>query len=433
MSNIAMGYEEMLGATFDGGAEAGNTCDNVAGTLQAGLRTGFNIDDISHPAYMLSFNFELSWCNDQARSLIFGLESSLASAKSRNIFDVLGSSGNANHEALLRLAVTFWLRKVPGESLDRIRGMRPPTAVDVIAQLAGSALPGAGRAPVEISHAMQDADGKLEEQRVYGFYFREGILIVHVPANVIDPSLLDIIAGRESVVRNLMRRQVPVFTPVSILKAELDSFSQVREALQPEEYFQLIAETWARMTPIFRKYFATYGSHNGDGVRYHFLPRLDGDHAKNAEACALELECEMRNISAEWQKKSKLTRELKINVQIQHKREWLGPLQSEARLEFAARINQSCSRARFGNTATRAGKETALQSWNFELPGTRAAKRPSKKSPTMRSAEAGREMLYSPAADARIVTLDHCGKFPRLPMRLRARATPVNRVALQFA
>jgi hypothetical protein len=400
MGNMAMGYGEMQDAGGIAGVDASMGFTGVTDASPSGLRAAFTIDDIAHPAYMLSLNFELSWCNDRACETIFGLESSASGFKSRNLFDILGTPGDERKAALLQLAANFWARIYPEERLKRICETFPVTTAALLKQPSGTGSRKTGLAPVEIPFAMQDGEGRAVSQRVYGFYFREGVLVVHVPEQIIDPSLLDIIAGRESVARSLMRRQAPVLKTISVLDAQLDAFAHVRALLKPEEYLQLIAETWARMTPIFRKHFGTYGTHNGDGVRYYFLPRLDSEHAENAAACAVELECEMRKISGEWQKRNKLARELKIQLNIRHGEEWLGPGQSEARLEFAARINQSNSRARFNAPASHP-RDISARKWAIQLEEFRSPEQPG----AMRLGKdfdfAGRKMPGEKDADGR--------------------------------
>lgn len=52
------------------------------------------LEDVPHPAYMVNYNFELTWYNDAARQRILsGLDSLPAHSEARNLFLLLSQSG----------------------------------------------------------------------------------------------------------------------------------------------------------------------------------------------------------------------------------------------------------------------------------------------------------------------------------------------------
>jgi class 3 adenylate cyclase len=137
------------------------------------------------------------------------------------------------------------------------------------------------------------------------------------------------------VIRDLMRKRLPVLTPLAVLVADLQNSVKICSELPPEEYFELINEIWTTMGPIFRKYYGTYGKHVGDGMVYYFFPQPDSDYIFNALACAQELKSEIRKISKQWQLRKNWLNELYLNTGLHEGEEWLGTFQTATSVEFA--------------------------------------------------------------------------------------------------
>ena len=303
------------------------------------LRTGLTIDDIAHPAYMLNYNCELTWYNEMARKRVLGFETAPAGTESRNVFLILArgaaeKSPDACRE-LTRLFVSLVKPRVSKAGLlGMVKSMCPDSA-KLIETYYDTATVVMRKMVVDLPCTLEDAGGATEAWQVYGIYFREGILIIHVPAGQIDASVLEFISRRHIVVQNLMRKQLPVFTPLAVLAANLDDVANIRAALPPEEYFELINDIWITLAPVFRKHRGTCGKHVGDGIRQFFLPQPDSNYMANAEACAREMQVAMQTISARWQQRKRGLGELKLVIAMREQQEWLAALQSAAGVEFA--------------------------------------------------------------------------------------------------
>jgi class 3 adenylate cyclase len=192
-----------------------------------------------------------------------------------------------------------------------------------------------GRAVVELPLQVRGADGENESWRAFATFFREGILFVYVPGEATHSSLLDFLSRRDVVIRNLLRKRLPVLTQLSVLVADLQNSVKICSELPPEEYFELINEIWTAMGPIFRKYYGTYGKHVGDGMVYYFFPQPDSSYIFNAVACAHELKMAMKKLSMDWQLRKNWFNELYLNIGLQEGQEWLGTFQSTTNVEFA--------------------------------------------------------------------------------------------------
>ena len=311
----------------------------ASGDIRGGMRAGLTIDDIVHPAYMVNYNFQLTWYNELARKDILGFDAPPPGSESRNIF-LLPLSSSAGESAgrrkeLMRLYISLAKARLSKAGmLGIVKNLHSDIAA-LVGELYDEGDNVKGQLIVELPCVLHDGAGRAEAWQVYGIYFREGILIIHIPAGEVTPSLLEFISRRDIVVRNLLRKQLPVLTPLAVLLADLQSSVKICSELPPDEYFELINEIWTAMAPIFKKYYGTYGKHVGDGMVYYFFPHPDSNYIFNAVACAHEIKREMRKISRRWKLRKNWLNELHLNIGLHEGQEWLGTFQSATSVEFA--------------------------------------------------------------------------------------------------
>ncbi len=300
------------------------------------------VDDIAHPAYMVNYNFELVWFNDQARTQVFsGLADLPASSEERSLFRLIATSESGSDEtALLRFYVSLAKGRISADCFARLcRGISSQkfsSLQQYYAEEAGAA------AEAVINFPLSREDGS--RQNVFVSYFREGLFIVHVPDGSDPESMLEFLARRDEVIRSLLRRRLPVLTQLAVLVADLQSSVKICSELPAEEYFELINEIWAATGPIFRKYAGTYGKHVGDGMVYYFFPQPDSSYLMNALLCSQEIKQKMQAISKAWQIRKQWLNELYLNTGITEGQEWLGTFQSATSVEFVVlgdTINQA--------------------------------------------------------------------------------------------
>jgi class 3 adenylate cyclase len=331
------------------------------------------IDEIPHPAYMVNYNFEVSWYNDAACARFLGRFDTLpARTEARNVFTLLiqGAAGRAAgyRTELLRLHVSLAKSRLSKSSLLGLCKDLGPEYAALIDSLYADAERFGDNAIVEIPLELPEGPEGAENWRVYATFFREGILIVYANGGPASETLLEFLSRRDVVIRNLLRRRLPVMTQLAVLVADLQNSVKICSELPPEEYFELINEIWLTMGPIFRKYYGTHGKHVGDGMVYYFFPQPDSHYIFNALACAHEIKLAMKRISKEWQLRKNWLNELFLNTGLHEGQEWLGTFQSATSVEFAVlgdTINHAARLsdfARFGATwATKnfVGKLTA--------------------------------------------------------------------------
>ncbi|MBI2316776.1 MAG: adenylate/guanylate cyclase domain-containing protein [Betaproteobacteria bacterium] len=298
------------------------------------------IAEIPHPAYMVNYNFEVSWYNDAAcKEFLGGFDTLPARTEARNVFALLlrGADGRPEEyrSELLRLHVALAKVRLSKSSLLGLCRDLDRNSAALLESIYDDAEKCADKAIVEVPLELRDGRNPPAAWRAYATFFREGILIVYVAGGPASESLLDFLSRRDVVIRNLLRRRLPVMTQLAVLVADLQNSVKICSELPPEEYFELINEIWLAMGPIFRKYYGTHGKHVGDGMVYYFFPQPDSHYIFNALACAHEVKLAMKHISNEWRGRKNWLNELYLNTGLHEGHEWLGTFQSATSIEFA--------------------------------------------------------------------------------------------------
>lgn len=295
------------------------------------------IDHIPHPAYMVNYNFEITWFNEEARVELLGAFENLpADISERNALNFmlkgkLGRNG-ANREELLQFYLMLGKGRFSRNDLMSVlTGQADASTRQLVGALAGAQANGT---LVQLPLSLRLENDELAHYNVYASYYREGILFIHLPSHADSDSVLGLLERRDEVIRNLLKRRLPVLTDVAVLVADLQSSVRICTELPPDEYFELINQIWASMEPIFRRYYGTHGKHVGDGMVYYFFPQPDGNYILNALKCAREMKSVMRTISKEWQLRKNWLNELYLNTGLNEGHEWLGIFHIETKVEF---------------------------------------------------------------------------------------------------
>ncbi len=306
-----------------------------------------SLDTLTHPAYMLNYNFELTWLNEAARKEVFGFIAPPAKSSERNLIGLLSRPEVClaldDQRALVGLLLQLASSRIAYEPLARLVNQHDPELMPLLNQIVFDG--GKQEQAVnEVEFFQKDSHGEYVCYRVYAVYFREGILVVHSPSSERGDELLHFLGRRDQVIHSLLSKRLPVMTPLAVLVADLQNSVRICSELPPDEYFSLINQIWSTMGPILRKYTGTHGKHVGDGVVYYFFPQAESNYLFNAVACADELRQAMRQISIEWQLKKNWFTELQLNIGLHEGQEWLGSFQSANHIEFAVlgnTINQA--------------------------------------------------------------------------------------------
>ena len=298
------------------------------------------IDEISYPAYMVNHSFELTWYNDAAREKFLGRFDTLPPhSDARNLFLLLLQAGAGKppsyRREVLRPHLSFAKDRLSKASILGACRALDPESVALLDALYSETETCPAEGIVEAPLELREDSAHPEYWHFYAAFFREGILFIYVPNGPAGPTLLDFLARRDQVIRDLLRRRLPVLTPLAVLVADLQNSVKICSELPPEEYFELINEMWTTMGPILLSYYGTHGKHVGDGMVYYFFPQPDSNYIFNAIACAHEVKMAMKKISKDWQLRKNWFNELYLNSGLNEGQEWLGTFQSATTIEFA--------------------------------------------------------------------------------------------------
>jgi class 3 adenylate cyclase/DNA-binding transcriptional MerR regulator len=329
-------YESIAVPTEENITPGSNKVPRTVMPLKSNLLR-LTVDHIPYPAYMVNYNFEITWFNEEARSELLGAFEHLpADIKERSALSYLlkgrlGRNG-ANREELLQFYLLLGKGRFSRNDLMNIltgqADATPKQREESLAELRPNGT------LVQLPLTLRLENNELAHYSVYASYYREGILFIHLPSHAESESLLGLLERRDEVIRNLLKKHLPVLTDVAVLVADLQSSVRICTELPPEEYFELINQIWAAMEPIFRKYYGTHGKHVGDGMVYYFFPQPDCNYIFNALMCAQEMKAAMRRISKAWQLRKNWMNELYLNTGLNEGHEWLGIFHIETKVEF---------------------------------------------------------------------------------------------------
>ena len=297
------------------------------------------VEDLAHPAYLVNRRFELEWCNPVAAARLVGEEED--GETQANLFArLIGSRLServAGWDELARFHLAIAKNFLSHEQLlavahgdDRKLASHLIQAFEEIE--ASSAEGGVLGTEVNLAPPGQPA----QWFKLYCSFFREGLFFTYAPLAEDQDSILTLLARRDLVIRDLLKKRRPHLTQLAVLTADLQGSCKICAELPPEEYFELINEVWSSMEPLLRRYYATHGKHVGDGMLYYFLPQPDSNYVMNAVRCGIEMREKMREIDDRWTRKKNWVNRLRLNIGIDEGQEWFGTYQTPTHVEVTA-------------------------------------------------------------------------------------------------
>lgn len=338
---------DQLSATSDNEAfvgSPGSAVDRPHSPAPVGLSASVNgivdLDSLPGPAYMVNNNFDLIWWNDSAAEHIFLHDDLYESGDSRSLLRLLVERGGAKDrpsedmlENILRPHLAVGRKRLGRNSLLKLYTALDNQYLGLLERINNSTPDIDNDSFINFESLYFDRSGAAVPARLYVLMFREGFLFTYSPPEQSE-ALLRLLNQREYVIRELMKRRKPHLSSVAVLVADLQNSVRVCAELPPEEYFELINSMWQETEPLFRKYFATYGKHAGDGMVYYFFPQPDCNYVANAIECAVELRELMRSFTRRWQDRKGWFNDLHLNIGLNEGQEWFGSFSAGPHVEF---------------------------------------------------------------------------------------------------
>ncbi|MCH7487054.1 MAG: hypothetical protein IIC04_08720 [Proteobacteria bacterium] len=299
------------------------------------------LDAIDQPAYLVNSNFELEWANESAiESLFDGNHEFPGDISERNLFTMFFRGNQIRTvqggDDILRFHLSVAKKRVPKSSLVPMNKHLENGDLHRLMCLyeETEAVEGASLVRTEANFAPPGSEERWHD--IYASFFREGIFFAYSRTDESGNTIAELLARRDIVIRDLLRKRLPYLTLLSVLVADLQNSVKISAELPPEEYFQLINEIWGAMGPKLRKFYATHGKHVGDGMVYYFLPQPDCNYVLNAIRCAFEMKAKIEEISRSWRKRKGWLNDLKLNIGLVEGQEWFGSYQTPNHFEFTA-------------------------------------------------------------------------------------------------
>lgn len=321
----------------------------------SGLRVELSIDDFPGPAYMVNNRFELVWWNEKAVKEVFRMDGDMpADVESRNALNLLVEAyrdfSSEDLTARLQPHLEVAKRRLSHQTLIRIFSSLSARDLALIETLYAHAAVLQQDPIIHYPVSLPVVGGGTVNWDLYVCFYREGILFTYSPVTDSNDFLINFLAQRSQVIRELLRKRKPFLSHVAVMVADLQHSTRICAELPAEEYFELINNIWQESEPIFRKYYGTYGKHAGDGMVYYFFPQPDCDYTLNAIRCALELQARMRKLSQRWQARKGWLNDILLNIGLNEGQEWFGTFHAGAHVEFAVlgeTINQAARISEF--------------------------------------------------------------------------------------
>ena len=179
-------------------------------------------------------------------------------------------------------------------------------------------------------------DGKTEQYTLISCPLPDGILLLYAPASMQLDQMMDLLLGRAKISKSVLLRRTPSFTPLCILAARLESDLQLRTALPPAGYFDLMDQIILTSHQCCKDHGGIPGRSFGEGVVCFFLPEPDSrqDYLFQPLLCAQSLQKMVSDLDRQWKHKQAWNNTLRLNIAIHCGHDWLGTIPSPLAFEF---------------------------------------------------------------------------------------------------
>jgi class 3 adenylate cyclase len=227
-------------------------------------------------------------------------------------------------------------RDLTEERVEQICRQVETCPIDELKQLWRESKPLQDRPISQQELVLKPFKGKTTRHTLFSSDFREGTLLLYTPLSMQLDQILNLLMGRERLVKALLSRRIPSLTSLCILSGRLESSLHLRTALPPHEYFDLINQVILTSHQCFKDYGGTPGRSIQEGVVCFFLSGPDSprEYLHSAIRCAQALKQMIAALDKRWKYKKVWKNNLQLNMGIHCGEEWLGTIPSSLAFEF---------------------------------------------------------------------------------------------------
>jgi class 3 adenylate cyclase/DNA-binding transcriptional MerR regulator len=300
-----------------------------------------SIEGIVFPAILVNESWEIIWIN-QAAEKVFFRESihEIPTAANRNILKLFLHKGLLrrfrNWKEILGVHLRLAKRDLTEDRVEQICRQVEDCPIDELKTIWREAEPLQDRPITQQKLVLRPFKGKSTRHTLFSSDFREGTLLLYTPVNMQLDQILNLLMGRERLVRALLARRIPSLTSLCILAGRLESSLHLRTALPPHEYFDLINQIILMSHQCFKDHGGTPGRSVHEGVVCFFLSSPDSprEYLHSATQCAQTLKQMVTDLDRRWKYKKVWNNTLQMNMGIHCGEEWLGTIPSSLAFEF---------------------------------------------------------------------------------------------------
>jgi adenylate cyclase len=300
-----------------------------------------SIEGIVFPAILVNSRWEIIWINQSAEREFFQ-ESvrEIATAANRNILRLFLEKGLLdrfkNWKEILTLHLRLAKRELSEDRVEQICRQVEACPLDELKELWRETEPLQDRPLTQQDLVLRPYKGKKTRHTLFSSDFREGTLLLYTPVNMQLDQILNLLMGRERLVKALLSRRIPSLTSLCILAGRLESSLHLRTALPPHEYFDLLNQIVLTSHQCFKDYGGTPGRSIQEGVVCFFLSAPDSprEYLHSAIQCAQALKQIIATLDKRWKYKKVWKNTLQMNMSIHCGEEWLGTIPSSLAFDF---------------------------------------------------------------------------------------------------
>ena len=300
-----------------------------------------SIEGIVFPAILVNSSWEIIWINESAEKVFFQ-ESvrEIPSAANRNILRLFLERGllgqYKNWREILTLHLRLAKRDLSDDRVEQICRQVESCPLEELRELWGGAEALEERPITQQDLVLRPYKGKKTRHTLFSTDFREGTLLLYTPVNMQLDQILNLLMGREKLVKALLSRRIPSLTSLCILAGRLESGLHLRTALPPHEYFDLINQVILTSHQCFKDYGGTPGRSIQEGVVCFFLsaPESPREYLHSSIQCAQALKQIVATLDKRWKYKKVWKNTLQMNMSIHCGEEWLGTIPSSLAFDF---------------------------------------------------------------------------------------------------
>jgi class 3 adenylate cyclase len=300
-----------------------------------------SIEQLVFPAILVNERWEIIWINETAEKVIFKERvQEIPSAAKRNILRLFLARGLAtrfaNWKNILTAHIRLAKRELDEEVLEQISRQVEDFPLEEVKQLWRETEPLHDRPITQQGLVLKPRRGKTTRHTLFSSDFREGTLLFYAPVSMQLDQILDLLMGRERLIKAVLSRRIPSLTPLCILSGRLESSLHLRTALPPYEYFDLINQIILNSHQCFKDFGGTPGRSVQEGVVGFFISTPDStrDYLHQAMLCGQSLKQLVSALDMRWKYKKAWNNTLQMNMGIHCGREWLGTIPSSVAFEF---------------------------------------------------------------------------------------------------